>query len=67
MLGSDFGERKGLTTFAEVEKVASLLRDLRCEWYVCGGWAVDLFLGRVTRAWLKDALARVYGRHAWME
>ena len=50
MLGHDFGERKGLTTFAEVEKVASLLRDLPCEWYVCGGWAVDLFLGRVTRA-----------------
>lgn len=35
--------------FAEVEKVASLLQDLSCEWYVCGGWAVDLFLGRVTR------------------
>jgi Aminoglycoside-2''-adenylyltransferase len=39
-----------LTTFAEVEKVALLLRDLPCEWCVCGGWAVDLFLGRVTRA-----------------
>jgi len=37
-------------TFAEVERVASLLRELPCEWYVCGGWAVDLFLGRVTRA-----------------
>ena len=39
-----------MTTFAPVEKVALLLRDLRCEWYVCGGWAIDLFLGRVTRA-----------------
>ena len=39
-----------MTTFAEVERVAALLRDLPCEWYVCGGWAVDLFLGRVTRA-----------------
>ncbi|HVF41953.1 MAG TPA: hypothetical protein VM936_03025 [Pyrinomonadaceae bacterium] len=39
-----------MTTFAEVEKVAALLGDLPCEWYVCGGWAVDLFLGRVTRA-----------------
>jgi hypothetical protein len=39
-----------LTPFAEVEKVSALLRDLSCEWYVCGGWAVDLFLGRVTRA-----------------
>ena len=39
-----------MTQFAEVEKVAALLRDLRCEWYVCGGWAIDLYLGRVTRA-----------------
>jgi len=38
-----------LKTFADVESVASLLRDLPCEWYVCGGWAVDLYLGRVTR------------------
>jgi hypothetical protein len=36
-------------SFAEVEKVGALLRGLRCEWYVCGGWAIDLFLGRVTR------------------
>jgi hypothetical protein len=35
--------------FDEVEKVGALLRDLRCGWYVCGGWALDLFLGRVTR------------------
>jgi hypothetical protein len=39
-----------LTQFSSIEKIAALLRDLRCEWYVCGGWAVDLFLGRVTRA-----------------
>ena len=50
MLGSDFGARRELTPFADVGKVASLLGDLRCEWYVCGGWAVDLYLGRVTRA-----------------
>lgn len=36
--------------FAEVLKVGSLLRDLPCPWFVCGGWALDLFLGRVTRA-----------------
>jgi len=36
-------------SFAEVERVGSLLRDLRCEWFVCGGWAIDLFLGRATR------------------
>ena len=23
---------------------------MRREWYVCGGWAIDLYLGRVTRA-----------------
>jgi len=39
-----------LTTFEKVEKVCALLGDLRCEWHVCGGWAIDLFLGRVTRA-----------------
>lgn len=39
-----------MTPFAQIERVAALLRDLPCEWYVCGGWAVDLFLGRVTRA-----------------
>jgi hypothetical protein len=39
-----------LTPFAEVGRVAALLRDLPCEWYVCGGWAVDLYLGRVTRS-----------------
>lgn len=32
-----------------MESIASLLQDLRCEWYVCGGWAIDLYLGRVTR------------------
>jgi len=35
--------------FAEVLKVGSLLHDLPCPWFVCGGWALDLFLGRVTR------------------
>jgi Aminoglycoside-2''-adenylyltransferase len=39
-----------MTAFAEVEKVGSLLRDLRCPWFICGGWALDLFLGRATRA-----------------
>lgn len=39
-----------MTPFAEVEKVCALLGGLRREWYVCGGWAIDLFLGRVTRA-----------------
>lgn len=50
MLGADLGRGRGLKGFDEVEKVGALLRDLRCEWYVCGGWALDLFLGRVTRS-----------------
>jgi hypothetical protein len=39
-----------LKPFAEVESVAALLGRARSEWYVCGGWAIDLYLGRVTRA-----------------
>ena len=38
-----------MAEFAEVTKIGSLLRDLPCPWVVCGGWALDLFLGRVTR------------------
>jgi len=38
-----------MIAFAEVQKVASLFRDLHCPWFVCGGWAIDLFLKRVTR------------------
>ena len=50
MLGADVGAGGGLKTFEEVERVGALLGRLRCGWYVCGGWAIDLFLGRVTRA-----------------
>ena len=39
-----------MTTVADNWRVGWLLRDLGREWYVCGGWALDLFLGRVTRA-----------------
>lgn len=35
--------------FAKIRKAASLFSDLNCEWFVCGGWAIDLFLKRVTR------------------
>lgn len=51
-----------MTTFSNIEKVALLLRDLPCEWYVCGGWAVDLFLGRVTRAHKDIDLSIARGR-----
>ena len=49
MLGADLGRGRELTTFDEVWKVGALLRGLGHEWFVCGGWALDLFLGRVTR------------------
>jgi hypothetical protein len=35
--------------FAEVQKVSSLFSGLPCRWFICGGWALDLFLDRVTR------------------
>ena len=38
-----------MNTFVEVQKVGSLFCDLPCQWFVCGGWAIDLFLERVTR------------------
>jgi hypothetical protein len=30
-------------------KVADILAGLKTPWYIAGGWAIDLFLGRVTR------------------
>jgi hypothetical protein len=38
-----------MNEFAEPKKVVDLLRDLPCRWGVAGGWALDLFLNRVTR------------------
>jgi hypothetical protein len=38
-----------MSLFAPVENVAFLLAELQCPWFICGGWAIDLFLGRVTR------------------
>src|SRR5262249_27241808 len=35
--------------FAEPLRLAALVADFSCPWYLCGGWAIDLFLGRVTR------------------
>jgi hypothetical protein len=36
--------------FNEVINVAKVMSDYDKPWAVCGGWAIDLFLGRVTRA-----------------
>lgn len=35
--------------FTPLHRVAEELRDFPVTWYICGGWALDLFLGRVTR------------------
>jgi hypothetical protein len=35
--------------FSPVETVATELKEVRFPWYISGGWALDLFLGRVTR------------------
>jgi hypothetical protein len=35
--------------FAEPRKIANLLAALDCPWWVCGGWAIDLFLDQATR------------------
>jgi hypothetical protein len=36
--------------FAVPKQVAHLMQDFRAPWYIAGGWAVDLFVGQVTRA-----------------
>ena len=35
--------------FAELESVTQLMRGFTHPWYIAGGWAIDLFLGRITR------------------
>ena len=30
-------------------KVAAIMRDFKPGWFIAGGWAIDLYLGRVTR------------------
>jgi hypothetical protein len=35
--------------FALPLQVATLMRDFKPNWFVAGGWAIDLFLGQVTR------------------
>ena len=42
-----------------LEQVAGLLRETPAPWWVAGGWAIDLFMGRQTRAH-KDIEVAVY-------
>jgi Aminoglycoside-2''-adenylyltransferase len=37
------------SSFGDVRRIAWLMRDYPLPWGVCGGWAVDLFVGRVSR------------------
>lgn len=37
------------TGFAPVEQVTHELAELKAQWFIASGWALDLFLGRVTR------------------
>ena len=37
-------------TFEPVRQVAAIMQSFEKPWFVAGGWAVDLFLGRETRA-----------------
>jgi len=42
--------RSGMDAFAEPHRIARLLRGFKGPWFVAGGWAIDLFVGRETRA-----------------
>ncbi len=35
--------------FTNLEKIETLFREAPFAWFVCGGWAIDLFLHKVTR------------------
>lgn len=39
-----------MAKFSVLEKTAELLSGLACDWFFCGGWGLDLFVGRVTRS-----------------
>jgi hypothetical protein len=39
-----------MDAFVGPRRVATLLRDFAPLWGICGGWAIDLFLNRVTRS-----------------
>jgi hypothetical protein len=46
---STAGSDSNVGDFDEVLRVAALLDGFGRPWFVAGGWAIDLFLGRVTR------------------
>jgi Aminoglycoside-2''-adenylyltransferase len=38
-----------MNIFPEPQEVARILNGAQCDWGVAGGWAIDLFLNRITR------------------
>lgn len=36
-------------SFSLIDDLTKFLRPMELDWYVCGGWAIDLHLGRITR------------------
>src|SRR5262245_5383995 len=38
-----------MNVFTEPQEVLRILDGLQCDWGVAGGWAIDLFLDRITR------------------
>lgn len=49
MRAAGFAPRMAGDPFAEVRRTAEIMRGFPRPWFVAGGWAVDLFLRRVTR------------------
>jgi len=39
-----------MDAFGRIESMARVMAEFPHPWYVAGGWAIDLFVGRVTRA-----------------
>lgn len=35
--------------FSLPQKIAALMRDFQSDWFIAGGWAIDLYLGEISR------------------
>lgn len=35
--------------FSAPQKISDLMRNFQCEWFIAGGWAIDLYLGKISR------------------
>ena len=47
---SGLGEKLPMPFVPAIESIATLLTPLPITWGFCGGWAIDLFLNRITRS-----------------